>query len=175
MAAICCPKCGSYDIADGEEFRIPTSKYHCASCNTDFGNADGHSMYDGIVKEIHLDIDGLFTDRIVFDASRSDSLISYSITSRKKGISYKGNILPEEWDALSYHIFNKCFLSDWKRISYSSRILDGTTWNIAIKLKRKHALNFHGCNGFPPYWNEFIKCLEPFFIRSGIAIEEFLV
>ena len=168
-----CPKCGGYEVAHIEENGENAETYYCKACNSAFKKPNGDSIYPSLIKGIALDIKGFFTNSVSIKMQYNDTSIKYSISSKEDHIDYHGICTGDEWNKLSNNLFNECYLNSWKHNYYSPKLIDGTSWYLEVKLKRKHALQFHGCNGFPPYWNKLLSTFEPLFKKAGVSIEEF--
>jgi len=173
-----CPRCGSCNVVGAPNAlagskRATEYKWFCANCGAFFGNLDDDSKYEKITREISLEIKGFFKDKFTFHAQSSEDGMSYQVASSNKNINYNGIASQEDWTRLSNALFSQCFIKDWKSVYYSSDLVDGTSWSLEIKLKRKHAIQFCGCNGFPPYWNRLLDVLRAFAIVAGISLDEF--
>ena len=72
-----------------------------------------------------------------------------------------------EWQDFLDNVFTKCRLGEWEA-EYYRLALDGTQWNIKIKLDSGNELEYHGSNDYPPNWGGFIDCINDLISFSGV-------
>ena len=58
-----------------------------------------------------------------------------------------------EWKKILNTLYKKLYLHEWKR-SYFEPVLDGESWSLEVKLTDRRRRYYHGCNAYPPYWDE---------------------
>ena len=180
-----CPKCGSAKILQLDygakvDAGIDISQkcaYKCKACKQEFGTVSGKSLYTTIVQSISVEINRpyLFSDSFDLKVSSHEKGAKYRLAKKDGSAEYKGFITKDEWDSICDSLFNKLFLSGWHGVFYNSEIIDGTIWNIDIKLKKKHSLSYHGCNGYPPYWNQMIDLIAPILAGNGISQDKYKI
>lgn len=61
----------------------------------------------------------------------------------------------DEWMKL-LHDFYRCYIIDWKKQYADPDILDGTQWELAIKLNDNTVIQRSGSNAYPPHWKKLI-------------------
>jgi len=70
-------------------------------------------------------------------------------------------------------LYKRLYLQDWKRRYVDPYTLDGTQWELKIRLTGGRRRDYYGSNIFPPYWNELKKIFQKYTIESMLtAIEK---
>ena len=180
-----CPKCGSTKIlpityAAKTDESIDISQkcaYKCKACKQEFGTVCGKSLYTTIVQSLSVEINRpySFQDSFELKISTHEKGAKYRLAKKDGTSEFKGFITKEEWDSICDSLFNEIFLTGWHGVFYNSEIIDGTIWNIDVKLKKKHSLSYHGCNGYPPYWNQMIALIGSILSNNGIDQDKYKV
>lgn len=180
-----CPKCGSTKIlpityaAKTDESVDISQKcaYKCKACKQEFGTVCGKSLYTTIVQSLSVEINRpySFQDSFELKISTHEKGAKYRLAKKDGTSEFKGFITKEEWDSICDSLFNELFLIGWHGVFYNSEIIDGTIWNIDVKLKKKHSLSYHGCNGYPPYWNQMIDLIGSILSNNGIDQDKYKV
>lgn len=183
--SVVCPRCGSHKvhqldygakIASGVDVS-QNCLYKCNACKQEFGTVCGTSLYTSIVRRLTIEINGLYsgTDSVCLVYTKGADSIQYKLTSKKRNLIAKGVISDSDWAGITDKLFNSLYLTGWKSNFYNSDIIDGTTWSIEVNLEKKHALSYHGCNGYPPYWNQLLELIAPVLSEHGIDSRMFAV
>ena len=142
----------------------------------DFDKSTILKEYKGYIRSINIFIGGYFgpSHYIYIDGKSKDKLIKYGYSPNGMIVNLKekndeaflsvGNfkvIKPteEDWnnfiDALS-----ECDVDNWNDNYNDSDILDGTQWEIEIKMQERNSIYKQGSNVYPPKWLAFIKVLQ---------------
>lgn len=175
-----CPRCGSLEAVSNVEPENSSNNsqdpaFRCHACRVEFGTVSGKSSFSSIVSEVILDINGLYTDQVNITCSNKKRGYVYQITSKKHNIDKKGEIPLEVWNEICEGLFDECYLSSWKKYWYNPDIIDGTIWNLEVRFDKKHALSFHGCNGYAPYWNQLLELFFYVFEEAELDSKAFLI
>lgn len=148
------------------------AKYYCNDCKKGFG--DTAQIVNGDTIEFYADA----VTEIVF--TRTAYLRLYQPTQVKISKTQKGahvkasgakNDLPFEseyditkkkWDALVGSLYYELYLNDWKHRFDDYDVLDGEEWKLTVKLTGHRRRTYSGVNGYPPYWEELMRLLNPY-------------
>jgi hypothetical protein len=63
-------------------------------------------------------------------------------------------ITVKEWLLLLDKLYSRMYLHEWKKRYVDPDTLDGTQWELKIKLTGGRQRNYYGSNEYPPYWTE---------------------
>ncbi len=189
-----CPRCGSKNTAKilyglpslsdklikqledkevvlgGCAVSLDNPKYHCNSCNKDFGTSPvlyskhGVEKYPDIVRSIHFSDGGFFggyrnltmlkrKDHITVDAWQS---MTFPLMELHREMQF------EEWEKVLDALYNKLYLHEWKK-RYYAPVMDGEQWKLEIHLSGNRIRTYSGSNDFPPYWKELKALFKLYF------------
>ena len=59
-------------------------------------------------------------------------------------------------------LYNELYLHEWKKNYNDPNVLDGTQWELEIKLDGRRKSTYSGSNDYPSYWKELIEMFRPF-------------
>ena len=147
--------------------------YECTSCRCRFGHGDnGRGVDAPAVRSVTVTVEPVFSDSWAFSIRETDDGASYSCRAGHMGWSRsgKGDMDREQWETFTSSLFDDIFIASWKPMYFSPSDIQGMVWNIGIKLKHKHSLSFHGIGCVPPYWEEFVALIDPFFRDIGLSV-----
>ena len=164
-----CPRCGS-DASISLSF---PNLYECPSCRCSFGPGDNGLAADSrIVRSVAISVEPIFSDAWSFSIRETDDGAAFDCRTGLMGWSRKGRgeIDKEEWQAFTASLFDDIYIASWKPMYFSPAEIKGMVWDIGIKLRHKHSLSFHGIGTVPPYWNELISLIDPFFRDIGLSV-----
>ena len=192
-----CPMCGSRDTAKilyglpayNEELEnklnshtiylggcviTPTDpKYHCFSCNEDFGTPPvfisdyGHENYIDLIKEIEISYGGYFNGYTVIKLRKSDNKYFASkekIGSDRDERKTECELTHFEWQRNLKKLYEGFFLHEWDE-RYDNSYMDGEQWHIIVKLTNNCQHKIYGSNAYPPYWPEFMNWVDSLKLR----------
>ena len=139
-------------------------KYHCNTCQTDFGRNFDIRFLD--MCEVKLTI-SCFTssDMIVRVSNKSGNL---SITYQPQGTPGEKKHYTRDLDLLDWMTFieamRSCYVLEWKKRYDASDILDGLQWKLYIKFSDKKSFTSSGSNDYPPQWRKLLKSFQKLLI-----------
>lgn len=60
------------------------------------------------------------------------------------------------------YVHNICmtYIKKWDEYYSDPRALDGESWTIRIKYGEGYEREWHGCNAYPPLWNQFLEAVN---------------
>lgn len=167
---------------NGKQVEV-TPSMHCNDCKKDFGKPpilisrkSGEAEdYRDIVTSIYFSVGGFFQGDDVVSISRNrDGAV---VTSGRLPEDFKNfekrQITTSEWKHMIDALYKRLYLQDWKRRYVDPYTLDGTQWELKIRLTGGRRRDYYGSNIFPPYWNELKKIFQKYTIESMLtAIEK---
>lgn len=75
----------------------------------------------------------------------------------------ENHLSADDWKLLMDQLFTDLCLHDWKRRYVSDDpdpgMMDGTKWDLNIRLTGNRQLVYHGENEYPPYWDKLCTLL----------------
>ena len=74
----------------------------------------------------------------------------------------------DEWQSFINAVFTKYRLGEWNKEYVDHGVLDGTQWEIKIKLNSGNELEYRGSNAYPRNWVEFIDYINDLIAFSGV-------
>ena len=144
----------------------------CNDCKIKFGtppliiakDMSSAEDYRDIVTSIRFSVGGFF-----------DGNTEITITKNDKGASVKVNKFPYgepvpkdrqitlgKWNKILNKLYSQMYLHEWKNSFVNPCALDGTSWEMQIKLTGNRERNYYGSNAYPPYWPELTKIFQEF-------------
>ena len=123
-------------------------------------------------RSVAISVEPIFSDAWSFSIRETEDGAAFDCRTGLMGWSRKGRgeIDKEEWQAFTASLFDDIYISSWKPMYFSPAEIKGMVWDIGIKLHHKHSLSFHGIGTVPPYWNELISLIDPFFRDIGLSV-----
>ena len=150
---------------------------HCSECCRNFATPpviekDGmEEDYRDIVTGISFSRGGFFGGQTSLEIRRTkagiivranrDSFDSEEYSGSRYPMEYK--ITEMRWQRLINKLYSDLYVHEWKKKYIDHDILDGEQWNLEISLIGRRKRTYYGSNDYPPYWNELIQLLKPFF------------
>lgn len=153
---------------DGKRVELmPTRK--CNDCSKDFGKApilftpkkNLVEDYRDIVTAIKFSIGGFLTGRTEVTIRKNKDgacveemhLFDSNLPTEPKQIS------KAKWHNIVNKLYDEMYLHEWKKSYVDDSVLDGTQWELQIKLTNNRVRNYGGSNAYPPYYKELRKLL----------------
>ena len=89
-------------------------------------------------------------------------LIEHSISETEKSLSI------DEWQSFINDIYIKYRLEEWNTEYINNDVLDGTQWEVKVKLANGKELEYYGSNDYPQNWTDFIDYINNLIAFSGL-------
>lgn len=67
-----------------------------------------------------------------------------------------------KWFRIVNTLYNNLYLHEWKKSYVDLDVLDGTQWELDIKLTDKRVRHYSGSNEYPPNWKELVKIFREY-------------
>ena len=149
-------------------------KFHCFECGRDLGSPpiiihNGRKEdYRDCVTEILFRYGGYFGgfSEILMKKKLGVTKIPHYWYS-KDGNRLK--ITDKEWNKVLILLYCELYIHEWKEYYENPSIMDGTQWELCIKLTEDRVCKYSGINEYPPCWNE-LKSI--FSLDRMLGIEE---
>ncbi len=146
-------------------------QFHCFDCGKDVGSAPiliskrGEEDYRKIVTSIRFSDGGFFGgyNELLIKKCRTGIIADARPDFRNADAPVRRTISENEWMKLLDKLYCKLFLHEWKKQFNDWSILDGEQWELEIRMTNNRVRNYSGSNAFPPYWNELLRIIRPFF------------
>ena len=146
-------------------FREPS--WRCNKCRKDFGSepilfnkkSQKYEFYTDIVTSLEFSLNTFGAGSTCITITKTDKgadIVFERIYSQDSG--HQEHISSAEWNKILNTLYNKIYLHEWKR-SYFEPVLDGESWSLEVKLTDRRRRYYHGCNAYPPYWDELKELL----------------
>lgn len=160
-----CPYCGNEIVEMNEQ---GTEKYRCKTCGKTFGLKS-----DEVVKDCHAFYfstggfhQGFKTILIEERDSYADVTLTPPISVSVDG-EMKLRITLNEWQAIKDTLYHELFVMSWDEEYSDPYIMDGTQWELKLKLDGRKKFKASGSNVFPEKYDELLECLDPYFEQIG--------
>ncbi|MGI5990544.1 MAG: hypothetical protein ACOX78_09880 [Lachnospiraceae bacterium] len=156
----------------GETVNLKPARY-CNICHRDFGtapvlisrNSGTGEDYRDIAESVYFSVGGFFNGHSEVKITRNDGgalvetkgLFGADAGTTGRQISYAG------WRHLLNTLYTKMYLHEWKKKYVDPCTLDGTQWELRIKLTGGRECKYYGSNEYPPYWPELKKVFRKYF------------
>ena len=143
----------------------------CNHCHKDFGmppvlfnrkNGTGEDYRD-IVQSIRLSVHEYRGGHIEITVTSNENgaIVSAYNDSDPLHMFDNRQITEEKWDRIVHALYDRMYLHEWKKKYKTSEVvLDGTEWNLEIRLTNRRVRHYHGSNAFPPYWKELTRLFK---------------
>ncbi len=164
-----CPCCGENRIMESEN-----GVFRCPFCRTSFRRDDEECLASSF-RNLTFDLKKLGEDRVrimLLSQKNGEGKLFRVFVADRPPVS--GDLSADDWRRIASVIFCKAHFECWKQTSYDPDIVDGMMWNLTVSFERKHSMTCHGCNGYPPYWNDVIEALAFSFEAAGLSPSSFL-
>ncbi len=161
-------------VVNGEHIQTDPGMY-CNDCKKNFAkppliiSKDRSSAedYRDIVEFVRFRVGGYFsgTHEVKISKNESGALVEVDafpvfdpdeIKEREKLITEK------EWNKILDSLYDRLFLHEWKKKYDDPDILDGTQWELEIKLTKGRKRSYYGSNMYPPYWENLKRLFRPY-------------
>lgn len=144
----------------------------CNECRKDFGKApilittkkDLVEDYRDIVTSIYFSVGGYFggyTD-ITVQKNRKGAMVKVEYTMKPEEVPEPKQITPQKWKKTVNRLYSDLHIHEWKKNYIDPSVLDGTQWELKIRLTNGRKRTYYGSNDYPPYWDELVKIFSGF-------------
>lgn len=143
----------------------------CNTCKKEFATPplliakdwSSAEYYHNIVQSIRFSAGGYFQGRTEVTVKKNDKGALVKVTKFPDGDSPEDRqITKTRWDRILYTLYCQLYIHEWKRTYDDPDVLDGTQWELEIKLTNHRKRVYSGSNAFPPYWKELVALFRPF-------------
>ena len=145
---------------------------HCNKCKKDFASApilitpkkDLAEDYRDIVTSIKFSVGGFFEGNTEVTILKNDEGAVVKVMQFPYGIEAPDDrqITPAKWNKIVNTLYGQLYLHEWKKEFVDPCVLDGTQWELDIKLTNRRVRHYYGSNDYPPYWSELKKIFREF-------------
>ena len=136
--------------------------WRCNKCRKDFGSepvlfnkkSQKDEFYADIVTSLKFSLNTFgagSTCITITKTNKGADIVFECIYSQYSG--HQEHISLAEWKKILNTLYEKLYLHEWKR-SYFEPVLDGESWSFEVKFTGRRRRFYHGCNDYPPYWEE---------------------
>lgn len=155
---------------DGKMIYTDPERY-CNHCKKEFGRPpywhkdDLFAYYPDMVEAITFEVGGFFQGRTIVSIKKNPkgALVRVGQFPHKiDGPVEDRQITPLRWMRLVNKLYNELYINEWKKSYEDPNVLDGTQWELEIKLNGRRKRTYSGSNAYPPYWMELIALFSPF-------------
>lgn len=144
----------------------------CNDCGKDFSSLpvvdnpkrDTYEYYSDIVTSIRFFVGGYFGGFTEVKIKKNDkgALVEVSSTPIIYEPTEPSQITTGKWYRIVNTLYNNLYLHEWKKSYVDLDVLDGTQWELDIKLTDKRVRHYSGSNEYPPYWKELVKIFREY-------------
>ena len=158
---------------NGESVQTNPSRT-CNACKKNFGtppliiskDMSNAEDYRDVVTSIRFSVGGYFSGSTEVTISRNEKgafvkVEDYSLEG-KMPVNKDKQISSTKWNRILNKLYSQLYLHEWKRRYENPCVLDGTQWELKIKLTGKRVRNYYGSNDYPPYWKELTKIFREY-------------
>lgn len=155
---------------DGDMILLNAKRY-CNHCEKEFAkpaywqNKDVVVYYPDMVEAITFEVGGFFQGRTVVSIKKNPKGALVHVDQfpyEIDGPMEDRQISPLRWMRIVNKLYNELYLHEWKKNYDDPYVLDGTQWELEIKLNGRRKRTYSGSNDYPPYWKELIALFRPF-------------
>lgn len=87
----------------------------------------------------------------------------------RESLSYTREMTEEEWKELLDKLYTELYLHEWRVIFLKSRFPEGKRWELETGFTKDRRLKRVGVGIFPPYWEELLDVLKPYYGEAGLS------
>ena len=80
----------------------------------------------------------------------------------------KKSLSIDEWQSFINDIYIKYRLEEWNTEYINNDVLDGTQWEVKVKLSNGKELEYYSSNDYPQNWTDFIDYINNLIAFSGL-------
>jgi len=134
--------------------------HHCNACKKDFGRKTRD--YELATTSIDFSLGGCFAGYHYITMQKNDrgASIHYETPFCAEDHAAISRVINEdEWRNFVHKLY-LCYITDWKRSYVNPHILDGTQWDLEVKIRNMHTIKISGSNAYPPHWKKLLKTLN---------------
>lgn len=152
----------SYEINGKSVSSMPSRR--CNKCKRDFGTAplliapktQTAEDYRCVVKSIYFSLDCFFQGRVNVTITRNDKGANVKVNKfpADPEIQPDKQITIDKWNRILDKLYIQMYLHEWKKKYVNPNVMDGTQWELKIKMTGRRERNYYGSNDYPPYWTE---------------------
>ena len=152
---------------------------HCNACGKDFGKPpyvrrhrgqtddEPRELYPDVITGITFSEGGYFNGHdqveiVTEDGKRKSTYVHYPDLSEP----YVKEISNAQWKRLMDTLFNRLCIHEWKKKYVNFSVLDGTQWELGLKLTGGRHYNIYGSNDFPPLYKDLVRAFKPFMNKA---------
>ena len=162
----------SVDV-NGEPVQTNPSRI-CNACKKKFGtppliiSKDMRSAedYRDVVTSIRFLVGGYFSGSTEVTITRNEKGAFVKVGDYRFGdklpLNRDKQISPAKWNRILNTLYSQLYLHEWKKRYENPCVLDGTQWELKIKLTGNRVRNYYGSNDYPPYWKELTKIFREY-------------
>ena len=147
-------------------------KRKCNRCKKDFGRApvllapkkELAEDYRGIVTSICFSVGGFFGGytNITIRKNKTGAVVKVEHSMNDGTVLEPCQITSKKWESIVNRLYSELYLHEWKKRFVNPGVLDGTQWELNLKLTNGRKRSYYGSNDYQPYWDELLKIFREF-------------
>ena len=161
-------------VVNGEHIQTDPGRY-CNDCKKNFAkpplifSKDRSSAedYRDIVESVRFRV-GRFlvgTHELKISKNEAGALVevdAFPVFDPEEIKERERMITEKEWNKILDSLYGRLFLHEWKKKYVDLNVLDGTQWELEIKLTKGRKRSYYGSNMYPPYWENLKRLFRPY-------------
>ncbi len=161
-------------VVNGEHIQTDPGRY-CNDCKKKFAKSpliiskdrSNAEDYRNIVKSVRFRIGGFLvgTHEVKISKEEIGALVevdAFPVFDPDEIKERERLITEKEWNKIMDSLYGRLFLHEWKKKYDDPDILDGTQWELEIKLTKGRKRSYYGSNMYPPYWENLKRVFKPY-------------
>ena len=181
-----CPRCGSSDVIEIPQTlpevtgNDPTA--HCNACGMDFGKPpflrrrkgqpedEPRELYPDVVTGITFSEGGYFGGTDLLEIRTKDGVHIFDYARFPDVIEPYFGVIPDaKWKRIMKSLFYRLCIHEWKkRYDSPDTVLDGTQWELELRLTKGRHYTISGSNAFPPLYKSLVRVFKPYMKKIRI-------
>lgn len=161
-------------VVNGEHIQTDPGRY-CNDCKKSFAKppliiSKYRSIaedYRDIVESVRFRVGGFLvgTHEVKISKNESGALVevdAFPVFDPEEIKERERRITEKEWNKILDSLYGRLFLHEWRKKYDDPDILDGTQWELEIKLTKGRKRSYYGSNMYPPYWENLKRIFKPY-------------
>lgn len=163
--------CVSSIPVNGKPVRTDPSRI-CNTCKKRFGTPpliiakDKKSAedYRDVTTSIRFSVGGFLSGwtEVTITRNEDGAFVKVEEYPLKKEWPGEKQISMTKWNRILNALYSQAYLHEWKKRFEDPYVLDGTQWELKIKLTGNRVRNYYGSNDYPPYWKELTRIFREY-------------
>lgn len=180
-----CPRCGSSDVIEIPQTLPEVTgngpSAHCNACGMDFGKPpflrkrkgqtddEPRELYPDVVTGITFSEGGYFGGTDLLEITTKDGVHIFDYARFPDVIEPYSGVIPDaKWKRIMNTLFYRLCIHEWKKSYVDPNVLDGTQWELELKLTKGRHYTISGSNAFPPLYKSLVRLFKPYMKKIKI-------